>query len=413
MEYWKKAAIINGLGGYSDTMDLFISTMTLPLIGKEFGWGVAVLGYVSGLTRIGTIIHSLVSGPLIDYFGRKWVWTLGNFGTGIICLLLATVANTPEMWIAIGLFRLWWTWMTGSAGIFIQEESPAAKRAWVFGLSRVLSVVGSLSVTIGMTVTAILGVGWRPLWIFNGLQNFVIAAISAVFLRESSVWLQRKKLIEEGKLPKSERLPLRKLLGPEIRKRFLIACWVWFFTAFARAPHWFQTTYMIYQLNIDAATVGNILTIATIVSALGFVYFGRLADVRGRLRAIGIAASIGTVFLILWLLTDKIVGANSPLTLPFLTVCFTVWTVLFQAYMVPLGTWLAEIFPTSVRASAQTFSYLLYSIEIVLATYIGMLGEVIGIGLATLLVGGAGWVLSVLGPLVSRIETKGTEITAD
>jgi MFS family permease len=413
LEYWKKAAIINGLGGYSDTMDLWISTMTLPLIGQTFGWGVALIGYVSGLTRIGTIIHALVSGPMIDYFGRKWVWTLGNFGVGIICILLATVATTPEMWIGIGLFRLWWTWMTGSAGIFIQEEAPPEKRAWVYGLSRILSVFGSLTVTVGITVTSILGVGWRPLWIFNGIQNFVIAAISAVFLRESSVWLQRRKLIEEGKIPKTERLPLRKLWSPELRKKFLIACWIWFFTAFARAPHWFQTTYMIYQLKIDAATVGNILTIATIVSAFGFVYFGRLADTRGRLKAIGYAASIGTVFLILWLLTDKIVGAGTLLTLVFLTVTFTVWTVLFQAYMVPLSTWLAEIFPTSVRASAQTISYLLYSIEIVLSTYIGMLGEVIGIGLATLLVGGAGWILSVLGPLLSRIETKGTKITAD
>ncbi|MEM2272817.1 MAG: MFS transporter [Candidatus Bathyarchaeia archaeon] len=413
VEYWKKAAAIRALGGFSDTMDLFVATATYPMIGKYFGWTVATIGYVQGLTRIGTIVHALISGPLIDFVGRKWIWTFANLGTGITCFFLVYTATTPEAWILIGAFRLLFTWMSGAAGIFLQEEAPPDKRAFVSAVAGVLSTVGAMSVGIGMTICGIMGWDWRALWLFNGIQNIFTTIVSAIWLKESTLWLQRKKLIEEGKLPKSERLPLKKLFSPELRKIVLIFCWMNFWLAFARSPHWFRTTYLMYDLKVDVATVGSVLTVAEGCSAITNIIFGRLADKWGRLPVLRLTGGSFIVSILMCFLTHLIVGPAGALTMIWVSAWFVLYTIFNAAYAIPAMNWMIEMVPTSLRASIQTLTYLLYSVEIVLATWIGLLAGTIGTGLAVAICGSLGVLFYILPPLILRVETKGKVLTTD
>ncbi len=411
MEYYKKAAIIAGLGGWSDTMDLFIWIYCMPVLGREFGWSAAVLGLITGLRRLGTFIHGVVSGPLVDYFGRKWTYSIGNFFTGLLYLAYVFARNQWDF-IFIGILQLWTVWLTGLAGIFVFEEAPPERRNWIYGLSRIFSIIGSLNVTLGISITGILGVGWRPLFIYNAIYNIFVAVVSAVFLRESSVWLERKKLIKEGKIVKESKLPIRTLWSPKVRKMFLLACWVNFFLALSRVPDWFQTTYLMYALKFDSVTMGNIMTVGTLIGALGYLIFGRLSDKRGRLFAMGTTAVIGTVCTIFWLTTDKVVGVGiSPLVLFYFLPFFLVWKVAFTGFLVVQPTWMSELFPTSIRATAQSFSYLFYGIEAVLSIAAGVLAETIGMGLAYLLFG-LGWLLLIIPPILLKVETKGVKMTA-
>ena len=412
MEYYKRAALIAGLGGWSDTMDLFIWIYCMPVLGKEFGWGAATLGLITGLRRLGTFIHAGISGPLVDYFGRKWTYSIGNLLTGLLYVAYIFARNAWEF-IIIGIFQLWTVWLTGLAGIFVFEEAPAEKRNWIYGLSRIFSIIGSLNVTLGISITGILGVGWRPLFLYNAVYNIFVAAISAIFLRESSVWLERKKLIEEGKIEQKKRIPISVLWSPKVRKMFLLACWVNFFLALSRVPDWFQTTYIMYALKIDAVTMGNLMTIATLVGALGYLIFGRLSDRRGRLFSMGITAVIGTICTIFWLTTDKFVGTGTSLSvLLYFMPFFIIWKIVFTGFLVVEPTWMSEIFPTSIRATAQSFSYVFYGIEAVISIAAGILAETIGMGLAYLLLG-LGWLLLIIPPILLKAETKGVKFTAE
>jgi MFS family permease len=413
MEYWKKAAIINGIGTWSDTMDVSIILMTIPLLMQEWGIGPALMGIVSALGRIGVFFHCALSGPLIDRFGRKKIWVLGNFLSGVAYVIMAM---SPDMWIyALGraLNTMCFN-MSTVASLFVLEETPTDKRGFVFGLSRVLSVFGSLNVTLGLPLLVVgLGWGWRGLVLYNSIFNFAIALVGAICLRESSVWVQRRKLIAEGKLPPEEakRVPFRVLLRPDVKKIFIAVCWLAFFCGWGFVPDWYLTMYQGTVLKWDPSTYGYIGTIAVLVAAIGPPLFGRIADKKGRLFSLGLSTIVAFIGTALFFQTDLFVGIGvTPIVLLYGIPTYLIWRTGFSAMSTMMSVWQSEVFPLSIRATGQTFAYTFRGIvDMVGMTVAGFLAEAIPMGRAITLCAFS-VIIAVALPIYLKLETKGKDM---
>lgn len=416
MEYWKKAAIIGGVGVCSDSMDFAAWLLILGVVAKEWGWAPALVGLSQSLARLIALpLHSAFSGLLTDYFGRKKIFCIGNFLTGLGFIWLSTATNFETVVAACAL-RIWSMFMTGIAGVFVVEEIPTEKRGFYYGLTRVFGVLGGLFATLGLSIFTIIGYGWRGVLLFDAGLNFLATILGLAFLRESTVWLERRNLIKQGKLPKEEKLPLRKAISePKIRKAFLAASWIFLFLNFTRTGDWFGSTYQSTILKFDPATMGLIGMAGTLVGVVPGPVLGRLADKIGRIKVIALSLLLTILTYLLWFNTEKLVGVGTILpVLAYFTTTFVIWRIFFGGLGNFINLWQSEVYPTSLRATLSSWNYFFYAIpDILLPTVVGVVAGIVGLGTACNIFNIIGLLLVI--PLWlgrETFETKGVKITA-
>lgn len=416
MEYWKKAAIVGALGAWSDTMDVFAALLVIGTAAVEWGVGPGLVGLAMTLSRVVAVpVYSAFSGLVIDLFGRKKLFCFGNILAGIAYLGMAYSTNI-WMWTAFSVPMIWSFFTTGAASIFVQEELPAEKRGYYFGLTRMMTAVGALSVSLSAPIFAALGWGWRPILLYNAIFDFFVGILGAIVLRESRVWIERRELMRQGKIAKEERLPLRKVISdPSIRKRFFVLSWVMFFLTFTRVPDWFRTPYQAMTLGFDLSTIGYIAIAGTLMGLISTPLFGRLSDIIGRVKVIIISLIMCVVLSALWFMTDILVGKGP--TLPVILYfgsLIAVWSLFFAAAGAFISLWQSELYPTSMRATLYTWNYLFYTPpDILLPSVAGSLGEQFG-SIGYVAISSIG-ILAVIPVIIfhKELETKGVEITAN
>lgn len=416
MEYWKKAALIAGVGTWSDTMDTAAGLLIFGLVTKEWGIGAALAGLSTTISRLVAVpIHGLFSGILTDIFGRKKLFIFGNFVTGLsfVALSLATDIWT---WTIAYIPRIWSIFLTGIAGVFVIEEIPSERRGWYYGLTRVFGVLGGLSASLGLSVFSLLGYGWRAVLLFDAALNFFAAILALIFLKESTVWQERMNLIKEGKIPKKEKLPLRKVIqDPEIRARFLVAGWVMLFMNFTRVGDWFGSIYQTQTLHFDAVIIGYLGTISTLMGVIPGPLLGRISDAIGRVKTIVLALILAVITTILWFQTDTFVGVG--VTVPVL-IYFIIFRILSGIFLTGFNNvvtlWQNELYPTSLRATLSSWNYLFYAVpDILLPSFVGIYAGLMGLGYASAIFLSIG-ILTIIPVILGRkrFETKAVKITA-
>jgi MFS family permease len=415
MEYWKKAALIGGLGAWSDTMDVVAVFSCIGLAAQEWGVGPALIGLSITLSRaIPVPLHSAFSGILIDLFGRKKFFVLGNFITGIgyICMSLARDIWT---WTLFWIPTVWCFWLGGLAAVFVVEELPPEKRAYYYGLTRMLTAVGSISMSASLPIFAAIGIGWRGAIWYNAAFNIFVALLGLIFLKESTVWQERRELIKQGKIPKEERLPLRKVISDrEIRTRFLILCWAFFFLAFTRLSDWFGPTYQALTLGFDASLIGYMGILGSVIALIASPIFGRIADSIGRIPTLTVACTATAIFAMLSFATDILVGVGTMTTFTYFIITYVLLRFFNTGKENTWGVWTSEVYPTSLRATLLAWNNFFYTIPDILApTFIGMLAQAIG-SLGYVIPSALGILLMLTAiPLRRKLETVKIKITAE
>ncbi|MEM2464979.1 MAG: MFS transporter [Candidatus Bathyarchaeia archaeon] len=338
------------------------------------------------------------------------MWCVGQ---GLNALAYLLFALSPTWWVySIGDIICSWSFnMASSSAIFLVEEAPAESRGWVQGLASALSFVGALNASLAMTLSGLFGFGWRPIMFYNFFFNIVVVILGALVLREPLVWVERKKLIEEGKL-KEAKVPLRELLRPDLRTKILILLWFNFFAAWAYVADWYRTIYLTGTLKWDMAMIGVATLIVTPIGAIvGSLLFGRLSDKIGRLKTILISTICVTITVAFWSHTHILVGVGLvPAVLLFALIFQILWRIVFVGLGPPSAVWRAELFPTGIRATAGSFAMLTRAIFDVISTMaIAILMTVFSLG-DLLTVASALGIVAVLPALAAKLETKGAKL---
>jgi len=345
-------------------------------------------------------VGGVLAGVVADRIGRSrtliytiLVYSIGSGGsataTGIVSLLLGRAV------VGLGLGGEW------SAGaVLVAESWPPQHRAKAIGLMQSGWALGYM-LAAATTAFILPRFGWRALFLVGVLPAFI------------TIWIQRKVKEPEIWSAKSSTGRITDLFRPPLARRTFLA------TALATSvlfAYWGLNTWLPGFLSAPKSQGGaglNILDTSSWIfimqfgAFLGYVSFGWMADRFGRRPTFFWYVLMAAILTPIYGLTPRWAGASSETWLlilgPFIGFCGTGFFALF-------GAMLAELYPTSIRGTAQGFVYNFGRATSALAPLaVGAVADRQGIGAALALNSAFFLIGSVL--VFTLPETKNTKLT--
>jgi MFS transporter, SHS family, lactate transporter len=293
-------------------------------------------------------------------------------------------------------------WPVGAA--LAMEQWPIRSRGFMAGVLQGSWGLGAVlsSVAYGLLYDWI---GWRGLLMIGVLPSLLIIYVR-IYVKEPQVWLENRRRQRAER--REVKVPLLSIFKPAILGNTLTACW-WMASSFivAYSISGMFATYLQRDLQLSPALVALPVMLASLGQFGSGVAFGWLADRIGRRWAMLLPAIIGLPLVPLYLFTRDYT---------MIVVCFGL-----QGWFAGGGIWsqapsyLAERFPTEVRATAAGFCYHQGAI------WGGFVGPVVTyfaidwhLGFAIpMLIGTVGGLVAFILALVWSPETRGKELVAD
>jgi MFS family permease len=378
-EQWR-ALLAAKAGWMLDAMDFLLYVMAIGRLKAYFQFGDATAGLLGTITLLVSAGGGILFGAIADRVGR----TRALMATILIFSLCSLGAATSQSLLQLLLWRallglgMGGEWASGA--VLVSETWPAEHRTKAVGIMQSGWALGYiLAAILAALILGVLPLGreaWR--WLF------VVGLLPALFtfwilrnVAEPAVWAKRRA---SGQLATN---PFRALFGKQLVRRTVLATLL---SASVQFAYWGLFFWLPSFLASPAEQGGAGMTIVRSMSWLiptqigayfGYLSFGFIADRLGRRPTF-------TLFLGAAALLVPIYGqlARSPTVLMLLG---PILGFVGHGYFSLFGAFLAELFPTAVRATGQGLTYNLGRGLGALAPYtIGALATVphVGIGSA-------------------------------
>ena len=402
-EQWH-AWVAAWLGWTLNSFDFTIFLLLMLPISRAFHVPLVDVTAVLALTLWMRLVGATVSGWLADRMGRKKPLMI-SIAWYSVCNLLSGLAPSFGL---LFLFRallgigMGAEWPVGAA--LAMEQWPIRSRGFMAGVLQGSWGLGALlsSLAYGFLYNWI---GWRGLLMIGVLPSLAIIYVRT-YVKEPEVWLEnRRRQRAEGREVK---VPLFSIFKPAILGNTATACW-WMASSFvvAYSITAMFATYLQKDLRLSPALVALPVMLLSLGQFGSGVAWGWMADRIGRRWAMILPALIGLPLVPLYLFTHN----------------YWMIVVFFglQGWFAGGGIWsqapsyLAERFPTEVRATASGFCYHQGAI------WGGFAGPVVtyfainlhwGFALP-MAIGTIGGLLSFLLALSISPETRGKELVAN
>jgi SHS family lactate transporter-like MFS transporter len=341
------------LGWTLDAFDFTIFLLIMLPISQEFHVPLTAVTAVFTLTLWMRLVGATASGWLADRIGRKKPLMI-SIAWYSACNFIA--AFSPAFWFLF-LFRallgigMGAEWPCGAA--LAMESWPIRSRGFMAGVLQSSWGLGALlsSAAYGLLYTPLeamgKGYGWRGL-----LMLGVLPALWIVFVRrhvkEPPVWVENRRL--QRTQQREVRVPLLKIFKRGLLANTLTACW-WMASAFVvgYSVGGLFPTYLQRDLHLSPGLVALPIMLQSIVFFLSGSFYGWMADRVGRRWAIIMPALLTIPIAPFYLLTHDFT---------MIVVFFTLQGAFGGGGMHTLyPAYLAERFPTEVRATASGFVY--------------------------------------------------------
>jgi SHS family lactate transporter-like MFS transporter len=402
-EQWH-AWIAAWLGWTLDAFDFTIFLLLMLPISQTFSVPLVDVTAVLAITLWMRLVGATASGWLADRMGRKKPLMI-SIAWYSVANLLAGMA--PTFWLLF-LFRalmgigMGAEWPVGAA--LAMEQWPIRSRGFMSGALQGSWGLGALlsSLAYGLLYNWI---GWRGLLIIGVLPALAILYVRR-YVKEPEVWLEnrRRKRAENREV----KVPLLSIFKPAILGNTATACW-WMASNFvvAYSMTGMFATWLQKDLQLSPALVALPVMLLSVGQFGSGVVWGWVADRIGRRWAIMLPALIGLPLVPLYLFTHSYA---------MIVVFFG-----FQGWFAGGGIWsqapsyLAERFPTEVRATASGFCFhqgaIWGGLCSPIVTYFALNWH-LGFGIP-MAIGTIGGLISLLLALSVSPETRGKELVAD
>jgi SHS family lactate transporter-like MFS transporter len=391
------------LGWTLDAFDFTVFLLIIKPIADEFHVATTEVAIVFTLTLWMRLVGAVASGWLADRIGRKtplmisifW-YSICNFIAGFSPTFLFLLVFRTLLGIGMGA-----EWPAGAA--LAMETWPQRSRGFMSGVLQGSWSIGFLlsSVIYGLFYDSI---GWRGmLWVG------VLPALSIIYVRyfvkEPEVWVKNRQ--QQRAQKREVRVPLIKIFQRGMLGNTLLACW-WMASNFVLYYSIWSlfATHLQQDLKLTAMGTAVPFMLANILSFLGMCFWGWTADIIGRRWAMIIPAAIAIPIAPLYLFT----GSEF-----WITIGFGLQGAFGGALYSQLPSYLAERFPTEVRATASAFCYHQGAIfGGLVAPILAFFAVNFGVGYALpMLIGTVVAAASVVISLLLSPETKGTVLVAE
>ncbi len=394
----KRAFVAASMAWGLDAFDVMLFSLTLPDVIRDLGLTKTQAGALGSITLLGAAVGGLIFGRIADRFGR----TKALMGAVLIYSIFTGACGLSQsLWqfavlralLGLGMGGVW-----AAGASLVSETWPSHIRGRVLGFMQSAWAIGFAAAAI---VNAFVGprFGWRAV--------FFVGVLPALF----TIWVQRRVKEPDIWRASAKASVSQARFSDMFRGNTLkITAVITFMNACALFGWWGLNGWIPAYLRLPRAEGGVGLGTATmswfIVAMqvgmwLGYVSFGYISDSFGRKRVYVAYLLAASVLLPLygymkWPTALLLLG---PLVAFFGT-----------GYFSGFGAVTAELYPTSIRASAQGFTYNIGRIASAAAPFtVGSLATSSGFGIA-FLVSGAAFLLGAIS-WAGIPETGGRELT--
>jgi MFS family permease len=368
----RRALLAASLGWMLDSFDVMLYALVLATLIRELGMTPATAGLLGSLTLIASAAGGVLFGVLADRYGRTrtliWSVLIYSFFT-FACGLAQSVTQLAIFRVCLGL-GFGGEWASGAA--LVSETWPAEHRGKALGFMQSSWAIG-YGLAAVVTALVLPRWGWRAVFFVGILPAFLTLWIRR-HVPEPDLWQRTKTapLSARGRIGEIFRPPLRAL-----------TIWVTLMNACTMFAWWgFNLWVPAYlELPVDRGGVGlgtayrtTVLVVMQVGMWFGYVSFGYISDAIGRKRAYIAYTLIAAVLLLAFASTREprvllVLG-------PFLAFFGT-------GYFSGFGAVTAEMYRTSIRATAQGLTYNIGRVASAMAPFaVGSLAQTRGFGVA-------------------------------
>lgn len=332
-----QAVGVSAVGYAMDGFDLLILGFALTAITATFSLSGTQAGSLATITLLGAVLGGFVGGILSDYIGRVKVLTYSILVFAAFTALTGLSPNFALLIVfrflaGIGLGAEFGVGMTLAA-----ETWPAKMRARATSYVALGWQAGVLLAAI-VAAWAIPTIGWRGLFMLGA-----IPAVFAFFVRRN---VAEPALFEERRHDAKEKFPLRQLFrDTETTKStvgMFVLCSVQNFGYFGLMI-WLPS-YLAKQYGFGLTKSAVWTGVTVLGMAAGIFIFGQLADRFGRRPMLFVFQAGAAISVLAYSRIDNEVT---------LLIGGAIMGVFVNGMLGGYGALMAELFPTSARATAQ------------------------------------------------------------
>jgi MFS family permease len=374
----RNAFIAASFGWMLDSFDVMLYAMVIAALVEDpaLHLTLSTAGLLTSVTLLAAAAGGIAFGVIADRIGRKRALMAAVLIYSIFTAACGFAQSALQLAIIRVLLGLGFggEWATGAA--LVSESFPARHRG------KALAFVQS-SWAIGYGLAALVNLLVMPVWGWRGV--FFVGVVPALF----TIWIQRK--IEEPKIWESaapaERGRVGAVFGPGIAP---ITIAIILMNSFCLFAWWGMNGWIPTYLRLAPAQGGIGLSSSTMslfVIAMqvgmwfGYVSFGFIADAIGRKRT----------YVVYLVAAGILLPAYGVMRLPLVLLLLGPFVAFFgTGYFSGLGAVVAELYPTTVRATAAGFCYNVGRVASAVAPYtVGSLATTRGFGVAFAIAGAA------------------------
>ncbi|HZM91883.1 MAG TPA: MFS transporter [Vicinamibacterales bacterium] len=395
----RRSLLAASLGWMLDGFDIMLYALVVSALLRELSITTGVAGLLGSLTLVASGIGGIVFGIIADRYGRR----RALIGSVLVYSIFTAACGFAQSTWQLGVFRfllglgMGGEWTSGAA--MVSETWPDRHRgkavalmqsAWAVGYAAAALVVAVVLPRFGWRVVFMIGIlpALLTLWIRRGVE-------------ESEVWLQSRARGDH------RRATIADVFRGQFASTTALLTLLSTSTIFA---YWGLNLWVPAYLSLDPARGGlglsTALTTLLVVTMqagtfLGYVSFGYVGDAIGRRPAFVTYILVAAFVTLLYGITTNpwILLVLGPIVAFFGTGFFSGFAAVT-----------AEIYPTSIRAVAQGFTFNVGRLGSAVAPFVvGSLAQTQGFGVAfsmlagALLVGAATWIWLP--------ETRGRSVT--
>jgi MFS family permease len=402
----RRALIAASLGWLLDAFDVMLYALVLAALMTDMGLDRATGGLLGSLTLAASAAGGIVFGVLADRIGRTRALSLSILLYSVFtaaCGLAQTVAQLAVFRIFLGL-GMGGEWASGAA--LVSETWPAKHRGKALGLMQSCWAIGYGTAAI-VTMIVLPRFGWRAV--------FFVGVLPALF----TLWIRRN--VPEPELWKKTRAGLRleaRGLGsdkpvtsqPQAPSLFGITLALTLMNAATMFGWWGLNLWIPAYLSLSTTQGGiglSTVMMGWFVVAMqvgmwfGYVTFGFVSDRFGR----------KPTYVVYLIAASLLVFAYGTLRSPTALLFLGPFVAFFgTGYFSGFGAITAEVYPTSIRATAQGFTYNIGRLASAVAPFVvGSMAQTSGFGRAFTITAAAFVVAAAFWIFIP--ETRGRELT--
>jgi MFS family permease len=367
----RRAVVAAGLGWMLDAFDVTLFALVLPALRRDLGLSTAAGGALGSVALLAAAAGGIWFGWIADRFGRTRALMASIMLYSVFtaaCGFATTFAQFVIFRIGLGL-GMGGEWASGAT--LVSETWPAEHRGKALAFMQSAWAIGyALAAAVNYLVQP--AFGWRAVFFVGILPAFL-----TIWVRQS---VKEPEIWQQAKQDRASRSTLSMLfsngLAPlTIALTTMNACTLfgwWSFNLWL--PSFLQEPPSRGGLGLQMLSSSTMILVMQLGMWFGYITFGFVSDRIGRKR------TYITYLILAALLLFVYVSIRAPLVLLALGPLVAFFAT---GYFSGFGAVTAEIFPTSIRGTAQGFTYNLGRIVSAAAPFaVGTLAQTHGFGAA-------------------------------